>query len=86
MPRLSSIMLPALSAVAAESMEETFMYEIMRSASLKALFLTGISMLGKARTRALFAMALLVTSGIGIVRGDSLDPCDPLTYGAVGMA
>jgi hypothetical protein len=45
-------MLQALSAVAAESMEETFMYEIMRSASLKALFLPGISMLGKARTRA----------------------------------
>src|ERR1700687_2395982 len=77
-------MLQALSAVAAESMEETFMSEIMRSASLKALFLPGISMLGKARTRALFAMALLVTSGIGVVHGDSLDPCDPLTYGAVG--
>ena len=60
------------------------MYEIMRSSSLKALFLTGISMLGKARTRALFAMALLVTSGIGVVHADSLDPCDPLTYGAVG--
>jgi polygalacturonase len=65
-------------------MEETFMYEIMRSASLKAPFLTGVSMLSKARTRVLFTMALLMASGIGVVHGDSLDPCDPLTYGAVG--
>jgi hypothetical protein len=63
-------------------MEERLTHSITRSAPLKALVLTGIDMLGQIRTRVLVIMALLVTACIGAVHADSLDPCDPLTYGA----